>query len=391
MLAMKKYTTLITAVLFIFTLYSCKEDLIELPETEKPIPSDTIKIPVPVDTGRPQPPMDKRIFIRPIIKVGKVVYDSIPVQLIVKSWDAKEEMDYKIHYLAGGTQMIYLSAKAVRFQLSISKWGTYSELALLQSKVKDNDLYEIGAQVAAKKLKSVIEAKITGATSRPQTKTDFEYHPNGEIRQRLIWGKREDLTTYLMQKDVFTYTNGNITSIKSYNEDNALLKTLTARYDNKGRVVALDEVKGSDKLSVSAAYFLLDTDSGNGQAYRIDVTYLLENGKYTDYYSKSMSNGRAFYDVYVSHNGGREEGYYDFDSSINPYVHLKIPELLFTQYTRHNMVFPRKHYNGGRPLTEAYDYKYTYDADGYPKELMTKYRSVQTKEHIHTIRTIFNY
>ena len=33
----------------------------------------------------PQPPMDKRVFIRFNIKVGEILYDSIPAQLIVKS------------------------------------------------------------------------------------------------------------------------------------------------------------------------------------------------------------------------------------------------------------------------------------------------------------------
>src|SRR5690606_19621674 len=115
--------------------------------------------------------------------------------------------------------------------------------------------------------------------------------------------------------------------------------------------------------------------SGSEQAYRIDVQYQLENGKYIDYYSKTMAGGTMIHDLFVSHNGGREEGYYDFDFGINPYVHLKIPDLFFSQYTRHNMVFPRKHYNGGRPLYEAYDFKYTYDGEGYPKEILTKYRS----------------
>lgn len=341
--------------------------------------------------GDDQPAMDKRVFIRAQIKVGEILYDNIPAQLIVKSWDAKNEMDYKIHYLAAGTQAIYLSAKAARFHLSVSKWGSYAERTLTQAEVQENALYTIGGQVAGKKLKSVVELKIVDGVSRPQTKTDYEYFVNGEILQRRIWGKKADQSTYLMQKDIFNYTNGNITSIESYDESNTLQKKLTARYDNKGRVVALDEMKGADMISATAGYFTLDTDSGTEQAYRIDVRYRLENGKYTDYYSKTMSGGRTVHDVYVSHNGGREEGFYDFDSSINPYAHLKIPDLLFNQYVRHNMVFPRKQYSGGRPLVEAYDFKYTYDADGYPKELLTKYRSTQTKVDTHVIRTVFTY
>lgn len=342
-------------------------------------------------TGSDEPAMDKRVIIRPHIKVGDVMYEYIPVQLIVKSWDAKGEMDYKIHYLAAGPQEIYLSAKAVRFHLSVSKWGAYAERDLLQSEVKEHDVYDLGASVTARKLKSVAEAKIVGGTTTPQTKTDYEYFVNGELMQRRVWGKKADQSTYLMQKDIFHYTSGNISTIESYDESNQLHKKLTARYDDKGRVVALEETTGADRISVTAGYFPLDTYSGTEQAYRIDAQYQLENGKYTDYYAKTMSAGRAIHEVYVSHNGGREESFNDFDSSINPYVHLKIPDLLFNQYTRHNMVFPRKQYSGGRPLHEAYDFKYTYDEHGYPKELLTKYRSTQTRLDTYMIRTVFVY
>jgi hypothetical protein len=341
--------------------------------------------------GDPEPPMDKRVFIRTMIKVGEVVYDSIPAQLIVKSWDAREEMDYRIHYLAAGTQAIYLPAKAVRFQLSVSKWGSYAELRLTQAEVQDNAVYDIGGYVAAKKLKSVIETKIVGATSRPQTKTDYEYNANGEISQRLVWGKRDDLATYLMQKDIFTYTNGNITSIRSYDEGNGLLKTLTARYNAVGRVVAFEETSQAGKISAAASYLPLETRSGITQDYRIDVQYQYENGKFTDYYNKTMRGGSVLHDIYVSNSGSTEEGTYDYDFCINPYALLKIPEMLFGQYTKHNMVFPRKIWRGARPTNEPYDFKYIYDGDGYPKELLTKYRSTQTKTDTYIIRSVFTY
>lgn len=343
--------------------------------------------------GDPQPPMDKRVFVRARIKVGEVDYDYIPAQLIVKSWDAKGEMDYKIHYLAAGEQGIYLSAKAVRFQLSVSKWGAYSELALTQAEVQENAVYDMKGTVAARKLKSVVETRIAGGKSTPQTKTDYEYHENGEIKQRLVWGKRVDQTTYLAQKEVFSYTNGNITSIQVYDENNALLKKLTARYDTEKRVIALEESKGVDKITITASYIPLELESQEviEDYYRIDAKYEFSTIELTDYYSKIMSRGKVVHDNYVAGNGIREEGTYDYDFSINPYVHLRIPDQLFTQYTKHNLVFPRKIRRGGFIQNEPYDYKYLYDAHGYPKEVMVKYRSVETKKDTYDMRTVFSY
>ncbi|SDG90323.1 hypothetical protein SAMN04487996_12527 [Dyadobacter soli] len=389
---MKNTTTFACFILLIFALAACKEKYVEIPpDVSKPDRSDTIRIPIPSDTSKPLPAMDKRVFIRVMIKVGEVLYDSIPAQLIVKSWDAKQEMDYKIHYLAAGTQQIYLSAKAVRFELSVSKWGMNAHRTLSQAKVQENALYDLGGELPAKRIRSVTQARIKDGVSKPYTKTDYEYHANGTVKQRLLWGKRADMSTYLMEKDIFGYTDGYITSILTYDESNALLKKQAVRYDAEGRVVSLEETRGTATITTNASYFLLETRSGVTQDYRIDAQYQFENGKYTDYYSKTMHGGIALLDVYSGHTGSREEGTYNYDSCINPYVHLKIPEAHFNQYVKHNMVIQRKIRSGARPQHEPYDFKYTYDADGYPKELMTKYRSVETRADTYMMRTVFTY
>lgn len=338
-----------------------------------------------------QPEMDKRIFIRTLIRVGEVVYDSIPVQLIVRSWDAKEIVDYRIHSLPAGTQPVYLPSNAVRYQLSVSKWGIKDELQLTKATVQENAVYDMGGAVAAKRLTSVTEAKIVNGVSTPLTKTDFQYLANGEIKQRLVWAKKADLSTYLSSKDVFEYTNGNITGVRSFDTEDNLVKTLAVRYNNLGRVTQLEEKAGNKLTKVNATYIPLETRSGTMQDYRIDVQYSLENGLYTDYYSRTMRGGSVLVDSYVSHNGGKEEGIYNYDTAINPYVHLRLPERTFSQYTRHNLAVVWKTWSGGRPENEPYDYKYTYDADGYPKEQIVKYRSSQTKSDTYSTRTVFTY
>jgi hypothetical protein len=338
----------------------------------------------------PQGPMDKRVFVRAQVKLGEILYDSIPAQLILKSWNAKGERDYRIHYLGAGAQAIYLPAKAVRFELSIAKWGSYAQLALTQAEVQENALYVIGGQAAGRILKSVTELRITGATSTPLTKTDFEYNAQGKVRQRLVWGKRADLTNYVTQKDLFDYTGGNITSIRSYDENNNLVKTSTARYSGD-RLIYLEEVQGTGKTVITANYLPLEDRSGHPEEYRIDAKYQYGNGKLTDYYSKSMLRGAVFHDIYSTEIAGGEEGSYDYDFSINPYVHLRIPDQLFSQYIKHNITFSRKIYTGGRPLIEPYDYKYTFDSDGYPSQLLTKYRNTATKADYYAIRKVFTY
>ncbi|MBO9594147.1 MAG: hypothetical protein J7599_14670 [Niabella sp.] len=336
-------------------------------------------------------PTDTYIFIHPIIRVGTIVYDSIPVQLTVQSWDARGALPPVIHYLPAGVQRLYLPSTALKHKLSVSKWGSHDELELTKADIREGTVYAMGGSIPAKKLKTVYEYKIVKGYSTPFTKTDFAYHPDGKLQQRLVWGKRSDLSNYLARKDLFDYTNGHITTISSYDEANKWMTTTLVQYNAVGKVVALEENSPVLQTRATANYIALDSRTGISQDYRIDVSYTYGHGLYTRNYSKTMRGGSVLSDILVTSNGNREEGSYDYDLSINPYVHLEIPDLLFTQYTKHNLKFQRKTWYGAYPEFEAYNFSYTYDEGGYPKELQTAYRSYQTKAAAYVIRTVFVY
>ncbi len=340
----------------------------------------------------PESEMDKLIYIRPIIKVGEVIYDSVPAQLIVKSWDDKNEMTYNIHYIGAGTQGVYLSAKGVKHQLSISKWGTYDEIILNKKDIQENAVYEIGGEVAAKKLKTEYEYKIVGGVSTPLTKTDFEYHADGKIKQRQVLGKRADMSNYVVQKDLFEYEYNRISTIKTYDEQHLLTKTMSIQYqDANGRISAMQEKSTTEEIKTTVSYTALETRSGLTQDYRIDAQHNYGQGLPVAYYSKTIYAGRVLTDVAVTEHGNREEGIYEYDACINPYVHLGIPDRKFRLYEKHNLSIQWKTWYAGYPENEAYAFSYTYDADGYPKELITKYRSYQTKKDTYSIKNVYLY
>jgi hypothetical protein len=343
-------------------------------------------------TGDPNTEMDKQILIRPIIKVGDVIYDSIPAQLIIKSWDVKNEMTYNIHYLKGGAQGIYLSAKAVRHQLSVSKWGSYDEFTLNKEDIQEGVIYDIGGDVKAKKLKSVLEYKIVNGASTPITKTDYEYHTNGFVKQKQVWGKRADMSTYLVQKDIYEYVNNKIGIIRSYNENDVLIKTTHVQYLNPAKRISLIEEKmGTQTMYTSVVYTALETRSGITQDYRIDASTHYGQDLPMTYFSKTMRGGSVLTDLITTENGPRAEGLYEYDFCINPYVHLEIPDRQFLLYEKHNLKFQWKTWQRGYPENEPYRFSYTYDSGGYPTELLTQYRSYQTKKDVYTLRTTYTY
>jgi hypothetical protein len=342
--------------------------------------------------GKPQtdPESDKQIFVHPVIRIGEVVYDSIPTQLVVRSWDVKNEMTYNAYYLAGGRQSVTLSGKAVKHQLSISKWGISDEFTLTKGEIKENTVYPMGGEKPAKKLKTVFETKVVNTTAIPMTKTSYEYHPNGLLKQKQVLGKRQDMSNYVVQKDVYEYTGDQITTVISYDENNQVIKTMFAQYDAEGKLTGMEEKKGSLFTRAAIHYFPLETWSGLQQDYRADVQYTYEHGSYTGYYSKTMHAGDVLADK-LSRNGNLEEGLYAYDRLINPYVHLRIPDLFLNHLPQHNLTVQWKTWSGAHPEIIAYDFKYTYDSEGYPKELLTKYRSYTTKADVYTIRTTFEY
>lgn len=342
--------------------------------------------------GDPDPGMDQQILVRPMVRVGHVVYDSIPAQLIVRSWDAQNNMTYNIYYLKGGAQGIYLPAKAVKHQLSVSKWGAYDEFTLNKEDIREGVIYDIGGDVAAKKLKSVLDYKIVNGISAPVTKTDYDYHTNGFVKQKLVWGKRTDMLTYLIQKDVYEYIDNKIGVIKSYNENGDLIKTSAVQYQNPARrISSIEETTGTHTTHTSVTYTALETRSGITQDYRIDAATNNGPGQPMTFFSKTMRGGSVLTDLISTENGPHAEGLYEYDLGINPYVHLEIPDLRFLLYEKHNLKFQWKTWIRGYPENEPYTFTYMYDGDGYPKELLNQYRNFQTKKDTYAIRTVYMY
>jgi hypothetical protein len=341
--------------------------------------------------GDPETPADKNIYLRPLIKIGNIVYDSVPVQLVLRSWDNKNNMTYKALSLPAGLQAIRLPGNGVRYQLSIAKWETYDELNLTKEQVQENTVYVMGGYKEAKKLKTVFEYKLVNGVSTPQSKTDYEYEANGHLKNRLIWGKRADMSNYLVRKDMFGYQNSRISQISGYDESNALITTTTFGYNNEGRVINMQELSAGQEINGTVNYLPLEGSSGISHNYRIDIQYRNTSQYYTTFYSKDIHGGNVQADIITTSHGNKETGLYAYDFAINPFAHLAIPDLYLSTVSKHNKTAQTKTWMGAYPEFEPYHYSYTYDQDGYPKELLTKYRSYQTKAEVFTIRTVFVY
>ncbi|MGN6420192.1 MAG: hypothetical protein ACTHMC_21980 [Pseudobacter sp.] len=338
-----------------------------------------------------QPNTAKKIFIQPLIKVGDIVYDSIPVQLILRSFDAQNNMTYNAMNLPAGLQQVELPANAVKYQLTVSKWGTQDEITLKKEDIQENTVYSIGGNMPAKKLKNVYTNRIVDGVSKPETKMDYTYHANGELKQTDLWVKNEDGSNLRSRTDLYEYTNGKITAIRNYNETDKLIGTSSFTYDAAGRVSTMDELLHGLRKTATVNYIPLETRAGITQDYRIEIQIRESGYTIARQYSKTISGGCVVADNYNYGNGDMIAGIYNCDLTINPYAHLGIPDFYLNQYVKHNVKLESKTYANLFPEYEVYDIQYTYDGNGYPLSIIKKYRNYWNKTEAYSVKTGFTY
>jgi hypothetical protein len=144
---------------------------------------------------------------------------------------------------------------------------------------------------------------------------------------------------------------------------------------------------GADRTTAEVRY-------ANGDSPRekqIGIMYDYSNYYYTTSYTMYLLGGSVIKTIKSSTNTAYEEGEYQYDFSINPYVHIGLPDIYLSNISRHNMTRQVKQYVKDFPLEEPYLYSYKYNSDGYPTELVVKYKTYLTGQHAYDIKTLFKY
>ena len=93
----------------------------------------------------------------------------------------------------------------------------------------------------------------------------------------------------------------------------------------------------------------------------------------------------------ISSTGGGEAGTYKYDFNINPFAHMNMPNIFLSNLSKNNLIEQQKNYSGNIPSAEPYKFEYTYDADGYPVELVKHFKNYRTGEHLFKIKIVYTY
>jgi len=329
---------------------------------------------------------DFNIKMKLAIQVGEILYDSIPGTVLYSTWDEKQQQQSKYMTLAAGTNNITLSRTAVKHHFRITKWGSTYELTVLKTELQDGALYTLGGTKAAKKLKAELTYKLVAGSYVPEKKLAFNYEGDGKLSGIDHYLKNADKSTYLAMHEVFQYNNNALEKINRYDQNNQQTGYTSFSYNAVGKINRISESADNVTTNVTVDYFQVDSDISE-----VAFNYTYSNTHigmqyYQRYYRGSILSDNSKTDV-----NNTESGMYKYDNQINPRAHLGWPDLFLSNQSKNNLTWQQKSYYGYYPEPVAYDFKYTYDGEGYPIELITHYKSYITNAFLYTIKTVYAY
>jgi len=325
-----------------------------------------------------------KVKLKAIMRIGDVLYDSLPASLVITTWNAVGQMNTTYSALKAGVNEVPVIKAAVKYEFRVSKWGSGDAITLNRQDIEDETVYILGGSKAAKKLKSERVYKEVNGTYVAESKTDYIYNAAGNIYIIEYWLKKSDNTIYLSMTDRFEYAGARVQKISRFdNQNHQMVNETHFSYDNQGRVTEMRKLENGAQTLAKVEYYYYSRPE-------VTINFDFPGTNDVEYYS-DFSGGNTVLSTTRSTNGATEQGSFEYDLNINPYRHMNWPDLFLSHNSKNNLVVQRKQYFGNYPVNEPYSFNYTYDADGYPNSLIKNFKSYTSGKHIFSTKTIFVY
>lgn len=337
----------------------------------------------------PNNPVPGKLFytvkVKAAVKIGAIDYDSIPASLRLTTWDANNERSLSFISLQPGTNDVKLPLNVAKYQLTLEKWGITDEVTLMKADVKEGMAIMLGGSKAAKKLTSEVTLNLVEGVYKAYSKTAYEYRGDGNINKIIYYLKKADNTPYVSMTEEFIYSNGRLDKVNKYNENKNLMGYLSFSYDQQGRVSAMDHKMNGEQTIAAVSY----SDVLSRKEININYQY---PGKPIDMnYNMVLVDGNIQEGAATTSNHSSELSKYYYDMNINPYVHMNWPDLFLSHSSKNNVAASQQSFFAGYPVAVPRSYVYSYDNEGYPKELVREYKSPVTNQYLYTTKTVYYY
>lgn len=326
-----------------------------------------------------------KVKLQAVIRVGDIIYDNIPSLFKLSRWDSNGVLTEKDTLLAGGVNEVFLPKSGVKYQFRLSKWGVSDEMTLNKDQINEAVVYTLGGAKSPKKLRLEEQFTFTQAGYMPSGKTIYSYDPNGNLKQIDFYDKLPQYSDLrLSWSKVYVYSDAKLSKINYINDQGSFVGYLELTYNTEGtKIIKMKEVNYDQVTNAQLEY-----QFPTGYA-RINFKYTFSNGNTMDYVQKIIGGNRT--EDSASSPGGGESGLYQYDFNINPYTHMNMPNIFLSNLPKNNLVIQKKTYSGSIPSAEPYKFEYSYDDEGYPKELIKSFKNYLNGEHLFKIKTVYTY
>jgi hypothetical protein len=328
------------------------------------------------------------IKVKAQIKVGNVLYDNTAASLIITTYGANGERTTTYSSLKAGINNISLAKAATRYTLTVTKWGTSSDLHLNRSDLDLDTIYTFSTEKDPKVLKSEVTHKQVNGQYVPLNKKMYVYNGAGKLSEVQYAFRQNDGSILRGITDRLSYSGNNVGSVSHYNEKAEKVWATSFAYDAANRVTSINHQQGEETTAGVVSY-----DGMPATSMGITYTVTKPGYHYQVVHTRALLKGnmQQYSIVHAGHQ--TENGMSDFDEQINPYFFLNLPDVYLSHLNQNNTTNEYKYYNGTTPEAVPYRSDYTYDADGYPKEVIRHYRTFKggVSKHAYATKTTFEY
>ena len=334
----------------------------------------------------PPPAGNYAVKVKAAITVGDVVYDSIPATLTIISWDRQGTRHQREAQLAPGTNTIFLPKAHTKYTLQLTKWVVTDERTLMSNQVNETTTYVLGGSKAAKKLKEEMNYVVRDGAYQLSSKRAFIYDNDGrlkEVKNYYVDANQPSSQPYLASTDRFTYIGSRLEVIDLIDKQNPGENELgfnSFTYNQQNKIVAMFYGAVSEPSTAYIEYVPYENRELVRIAYGVGNDL---NGSRTEL---TFAGGNRVEEKNFIPNYPTATRTYTYDGAINPFVHMKWPMLNFAHDSKNNVVEERL------DNTSIYLQRtYTYDADGFVKEVVKREVNGSTNETRGVFKTVYVY
>lgn len=333
----------------------------------------------------PQRPETMTIKVKAVIKIGKVVYDSIPARLTVTTYDKTGNVHVKNVQLVEGVNDVIIPGDHLRYRLEVECWGQHDEMVLDRSDVHEDMVYMLGGSRAAKRLQYDQRMIWENGVFRATHRTEYEYDQQGQLVKANFLSKKADGSIQLDASEELIIQLGKVKTVVRKDGQGNETSRLEIQYDQQGKIMAMKEKAAGIETSATVTYAV----TANGVETMLHYVY--SNTPITMDHWKLLGNGNQVSSsiVYSNHNSELTSSL--FDQNINPYIHMNWPDIHLSRNSRNNVNWQRKEYYGAYQVSDPVNFRYTYDHEGYPVTLLQDHRAYVGGQILYTTKTIYHY